>query len=202
MSNPNATATPFRQAAHPIDPIYLNRWSPRSFLEKEVPESTLLTVLEAARWAPSAFNLQPWRFIVAKTKEERERFFPFIGEFNRTWCEKAPVLILIVSKTTWEQGQIGSHAFDTGAAWAFLALEATRQGLATHPMTGIDFAKAREIVGLPEDYAVQALVALGYQGPKENLPEALQQREQPSPRNPIEDSIYQGAFGQPFQPLK
>nr|WP_240353171.1 nitroreductase family protein [Cohnella algarum] len=195
MSSLSPQVAPFRKADYPVDPIYLNRWSPRSFAEKDVPEETLFTVLEAARWAPSAFNLQPWKFIVAKTKEDRERFAPFIGEFNQAWCLKAPVLILIVSQKTWEKGDIGSHSFDTGAAWGYLSLEATRQGLATHAMTGIDFDKAREIVGLPDDYAVQALVALGYQGPKENLPAPMQEREQPSPRNPIRDSVFQGVFG-------
>lgn len=185
-----------RKPAYDIDPVYIGRWSPRSFLEKEVPENVLYSLLEAAHWAPSAFNLQPWRFIVARTKEEREQFYPFISEFNRAWCEKAPVLVLIVSQAVSQQGDNRSHAFDTGAAWGYLALEAVRQGLITHPMTGFDFDKAREVLSVPEDYAIQALIAIGYQGPKDSLPEALQEREQPSPRIPVEQLVYSGSFGQ------
>ena len=185
-----------RQANFDIDNIYLNRWLPRSFLEKEVPENVLLSLFEAARWAPSAFNHQPWRFIIARTKEDREKFHPFISEFNLAWCKKAPVLALIISKTSTENGPIPSHAFDTGAAWGFLALEAARKGLITHPMTGFDFAKAREILNIPEDYAIDALIAIGYQGEKSALPEALQERENPSPRRPVKELIFEGGFGQ------
>ncbi|WP_027091394.1 nitroreductase family protein [Cohnella thermotolerans] len=199
MSTLKEEVAQVRQAAYPIDPAVLNRWSPRSFLEKEVPENTLLSVLEAAHWAPSAFNAQPWRFIVARTREQREKFFPFIGEFNRSWCEKAPVLVLIVSKTVTDKGEFPSHAFDTGAAWGFLALEAAKQGLATHAMTGFDFAKAREILEIPEDHAIQALVAIGYQGAKENLPEGIRAREVPSQRVPVKDVLYEGSFGKSFK---
>ncbi|MBB6693747.1 nitroreductase family protein [Cohnella xylanilytica] len=199
MSTLKTEVAQARQAAYPIDEVNLNRWSPRSFLEKEVPETTLKSVLEAARWAPSAFNFQPWRFIVARTREERETFFPFINEFNRSWCEKAPVLVLIVSKKVSDKGDFVSHAFDTGSAWGLFALEATRQGLATHAMLGFDQAKAREILGVPEEYAIQALVALGYQGPKENLPDGMREREVPSPRLPIEEIAFQGSFGRPLK---
>jgi len=195
-----STASPVteRQPAYPIDPAVLSRWSPRSILEKEVPDNVLMSVLEAARWAPSAFNAQPWRFIVARTKEERETFHSFINDFNLVWCEKAPVLILILSKTVTDRGEFPSHAFDTGAAWGFLALEATKQGLVTHPMLGFDAAKARETLGIPDEYVPQALVALGYQGPKEALPEALREREVPSQRRPLEEIVYRGRFGRPI----
>ncbi|MBB6733155.1 nitroreductase family protein [Cohnella zeiphila] len=195
MSNASSPAVPQRQPAYPIDPDIVHRWSPRSFLEKEVPDNVLMSVLEAARWAPSAFNVQPWRFIVARTREERETFLPFISEFNRIWCEKAPVLILVLSKTVWERGEVASHAFDTGSAWGYLALEATKLGLVTHPMAGFDHAQARETLGVPEEYAIQALVALGYQGPKEALPEQLQAREVPSPRVPVGEIAFRGKFG-------
>lgn len=185
-----------RQAEYEIDSIYLKRWSPRSFLTKEVPEDVLLSLFEAARWAPSAFNFQPWRFIIARTEEARKRFMSFIGEFNQIWCKNVPVFALIISKKTSERGEIGSHAFDAGAAWGYLSLEATRKGLITHPMTGIDFEKARQVLNIPEEYAINALIAIGYQGEKEALPESLQEREAPTPRRPIKESIFEGLFGE------
>ncbi|MED1439370.1 nitroreductase family protein [Aeribacillus composti] len=185
-----------RQSEYEIDSIYLKRWSPRSFLTKEVPEDVLLSLFEAARWAPSAFNFQPWRFIIARTEEDRKRFMSFIGEFNQIWCKNVPVFALIISKKTSERGEIGSHAFDAGAAWGYLSLEATRKGLITHPMTGIDFEKARQVLNIPEEYAINALIAIGYQGEKEALPESLQEREAPTPRRPIKESIFEGLFGE------
>lgn len=185
-----------RQTTYPIDSVYLNRWSPRSFLEKEIPEEVLFSLFEAARWAPSAFNHQPWRFILARTKEQRETFYPFISEFNRAWCEKAPVLALIISKTDSDLGENRSHSFDTGSAWGYLSLEATRKGLITHPMTGFDFDKAREALNIPENYAIDALIAIGYQGEKEALPELLQQREVPSARKSLNEFVFEGTFSE------
>lgn len=184
-----------RKPDYDIDPVYVNRWSPRSFLDKEVPDDVLFSLFEAARWAPSAYNLQPWRFIVARTPEERETFYPFISEFNLKWCQSAPVLVLILSQKVTDKGENPSHAFDTGAAWGFLALEAVRKGLMTHPMTGFDFAKARDVLGIPDEYDIQALVAIGYQGPRERLPQELQAREQPSPRMPVQELLHAGVFG-------
>jgi len=195
----SSTSVNNRQADYEIDPVYTNRWSPRSFADKQVPDQDLYAVLEAARWAPSAFNIQPWRFILAREEADREKFYSFISEFNLAWCKAAPVLIMIVSSAVTDKGDNPSHAFDTGAAWGNLSLEATRRGLSTHAMTGFDFAKARDVLQLPDGYELQALVALGYRGPKERLPAALQEREQPSPRRPIEQSLFEGGFDQPLK---
>lgn len=189
----------YRKPDYAIDDVFVERWSPRSFLEKEVPEEILLTILEAARWAPSAFNEQPWRFIIAKTAEEREKFYPFISENNLAWCKKAPVLTLILSKKTRNGEPLISHSFDTGAAWAHMALQANKCGLVTHPMTGFDFDKAREMLEIPEEYAIEALIAIGYQGEKEDLPERFQDREQPNGRRPIMESIYSEKFGKEYK---
>lgn len=183
-----------RIAQYEIDEIFLKRWSPRSFSKKAVPEEKLMSLFEAAHWAPSAFNFQPWRFIVAKTDEEREKFYSFISENNLKWSKYAPVLTLIVSKKINNGTFIKSHSFDTGAAWGFLALQAVKIGLITHPMTGFDFEKAREVLGIPDDYNIEALVAIGYQDDKEKLPEELQAREQPNSRLPVENFIYNGSF--------
>lgn len=179
----------YRKSEYDIDSIFLERWSPRSFSTEEVEEEVLMSVFEAARWAPSANNMQPWRFIIARTKEDRERFYPFIMEGNRLWCEKAPVLVLIVSDK-----EDASHAFDTGAAWGFMSLQAKKKGLITHAMTGFDKEKAREVLNVPEQFDIQALVAIGYQDKKELLPEQLQEREQPSTREPLSTFLHEGTF--------
>lgn len=188
--------TKYRQAQYDIDPIYLERWSPRSFSSKEVEADKLNAIFEAARWAPSAANWQPWRFVYAKTKEDREKFLSFINENNVVWCKNAPVLVTILSKTTRnEEGDPNiTHAFDTGTAWGYLTLEATRQGLITHGMGGFDRNKAKEVLQVPEEYEVQAIFALGYYDPNVELPERLQKRELPSDRNPITRFVSEGIF--------
>ncbi|WP_248924600.1 nitroreductase family protein [Paenibacillus hamazuiensis] len=195
MNRATIKASDFRQPAFEITPQFIDRWSPRSFLEKEVPEQVLYSVFEAARWAPSASNLQPWKFIIARTEEDRERFYSFIMPGNLIWCKKAPVLAVIASHTTSERGFNAAHAFDTGAAWGYLALEATRQGLITHAMGGFEKDKAREVLNVPADYELHAVVAIGYQGDKEALPENLQEREQPNQRRPLKESLFEGTFG-------
>ncbi len=185
----------YRTSEYDIDEMFLNRWSPRSFSEKEVPRDIVLTLFEAAHWAPSAFNFQPWRFIIAQTAEERKTFHSFISESNLNWCKQVPVLSLILSKTVTDKGNsFRTHSFDTGTAWGFLALQANKKGLITHPMTGFDFDKAREVLKIPEEYHIEALVAIGYQDEKEKLSDLLQEREQPNNRRPLENFIFNGKF--------
>lgn len=180
---------------HNVSPLFLNRWSPRAFLEKEVEKTLLYSILEASRWAPSSSNEQPWRFIVAQSQEDREKFYPFIVSANREWCENAPVMIVLISKKITIKGlPNGLHAFDTGTAWGFLALQASLKGLITHAMGGFDAIKARAILNVPEEYDLHAVVALGYQGSKEILSEKLQERELPSSRRPLVESIIEGGF--------
>ncbi|CAG7645553.1 malonic semialdehyde reductase RutE [Paenibacillus solanacearum] len=182
-----------RVPEHEISPLVLNRWSPRSFLDRDIPEEDLLALFEAARWAPSASNEQSWRFILARKPEHRATFYEFINPSNRVWCEKAPALALVLSKKTNAQGQVHAHhAFDTGTATGLLALEATRRGLSTHSMGGFDRDKARSILGIFDDYELHSVIAIGYRGPKDALPEALQAREQPSTRRPLSDILFEG----------
>ncbi|WP_449537760.1 nitroreductase family protein [Ferdinandcohnia sp. Marseille-Q9671] len=183
-----------RVAAYDIDPTVINRWSPRSFLEKEVPEETLLSIFEAARWAPSGFNLQPWRFILARTNVDLERFHSFILPGNLSWCKKAPALALIVSDKTTEKGENPYHTYDAGTASGFLLLEATRKGLSTHVMGGIDRDKAREVLQIPDHFEIHSVIAIGYRGDKDVLPENLQEREQPNSRLPLADILFEGTF--------
>jgi nitroreductase len=185
-----------RQPDHEIHPQFLTRWSPRSFTDQDVSEDVLLSLFEAARWAPSGGNLQPWRFIVARTAEERAKFHTFIAAVNREWCEKAPILTVVVSYSKTANGNLNpSHSFDAGAAWGYLALEAANQGLITHAMGGFDRQQARETLGVPEDYDIHAVIAIGYRGPVEALAEKFQEREAPSGRQPISEIVFTGEFG-------
>jgi nitroreductase len=196
MSVERMNASDYRKSTYEIDPVFIDRWSARSFQEKEIPKETLLGLFEAARWAPSANNNQPWRFIVASTPEDRERFHSFINPGNLAWCAKAPVLVAVLSKTITENGSsYRTHGFDAGAAWVSLALQATKSGLITHPMGGFDRNKARTELQVPEEYELQIVVAIGYQGEKSDLSEELQEREKPSDRRPLQDLLSEGTFG-------
>jgi nitroreductase len=186
-----------RRTEYEIDPVYLRRWSSRSFDSRPIEEHVLMSLFEAARWATSANNEQPWRFIVAQTAEERERFYTFISESNREWCAKAPVLILVLSAKINSRGNVSrSHAFDAGTAWGYLALEAARKGLNSRPMGGFDREKAKEVLQIPEDFEPHIVAAVGYRGPNEALPERLRERDTPTLRKPIEETLFRGVFGQ------
>ncbi|KQX48889.1 MULTISPECIES: nitroreductase family protein [unclassified Paenibacillus] len=184
-----------RKADYPVHSIFLNRWSSRAFEPKEVTDETIYTILEAARWAPSGSNLQPWRFIVAKTESQKLKFQEFIKPNNRLWTDDAPVLLLIISNKLRQDGELnGAHAFDAGAAWASIAFQAHLLGLATRAVGGYDKDKAREVLHVPANYELHAVIALGYRGPRETLPEALQERELPNGRRSLDESIIEGSF--------
>ncbi len=186
---------------HDIDPLFIERWSPRAFTGEPIDDETLLSFFEAARWAPSSYNSQPWRFIYAKNGTEHwGRFLELLFEFNRGWAQNASALVILLSKTTFvppgktEASPATSHAFDTGAAWASLALQASLSGWHTHAMGGYDKDKARVALGVPDGYELQAAVAIGRLGDKSLLPASLQEREQPSPRRPLGELVAEGVF--------
>lgn len=189
-----------RRAAHPIDPLFLARWSPRAFDAREMPEEDLLTLFEAARWAPSAFNVQPWRFLYARRGDgDWERFLDLLIPWNRAWAHSASAIVYILSdslvETKWGGEQVShSHSFDAGAAWACLALQATRMGYQAHGMSGIEFDRARDELGVPERYRIEAAAVIGRIGDPSTLPEKLQARETPSDRKPIEDFAFRGGW--------
>jgi nitroreductase len=179
-----------RKPEHFVHPLILNRWSPRSYKPLPVSEANVHIVLEAARWAPSSSNQQPWRFYVARTPEEHEVFQSFISPGNRLWTDHAPVLILIASETRKDNGEPNAaHAFDAGAAWGILSLQASLLGLSTRAVGGFDKAKAREALKVPETVALHAVIALGYRGHPDRLPESLREREKPTDRRPLGESI-------------
>jgi nitroreductase len=200
MSNVNSTFAELtdevsanRNSVYPVSPVFLNRWSPRSFSNQAVTDQDLNTILEAAHWAPSSYNDQPWRFIVAKTDEQLTTFHDILSDFNRSWASKAPVLIVVASDKLRENGDPnGAHAFDAGTAWGYIALQATLLGLSTHAIGGFDRDKARTLLNVPDNYDLHAVIALGYQGDKNVLPEGLREREVPNTRIPLDKVVFEG----------
>ena len=186
----------FRKPQQDIDEIFVNRWSPRAMVGQEIDEKTLFTLFEAARWAPSANNNQPWRFIYARRNTKHwETFFQLLAEGNQVWAKNAAVLIVIISKTTFDNGKPSiTHSFDAGAAWVSLALQGSLAGLVIHGMQGFDYDKAKKILRIPDEYQVEAMVAVGKKGRKEDLPDYLQEREFPSSRKSIAELAMEGSF--------
>jgi nitroreductase len=190
-----------RTADHPIDPLFLERWSPRAFTGEAIPEAELMTLLEAARWAPSCYNSQPWRFLYARRDAEGwPRFLGLLVPYNQSWAKNAAALVILVSKTTLlppgteKEIPARTHSLDAGAAWANLALQAVRSGWAAHGMAGFDVERTAAELGVPSDYRVEAAIAIGRQGDKSLLPEALQAREKPSARMPLSQLAMEGRF--------
>jgi nitroreductase len=192
---------PDRQALHPIDPQFLQRWSPRAFTGETLDTATLLSFLEAARWAPSGFNAQPWRFIYGQAGTPAwAPIFDTLGDFNKTWAQRASALVLVLSRTTWTppgsaQAQPNhTHAFDAGAAWGHLALQVSLSGWHAHGIGGFDRDKARANLGVPADFQLHAVIAIGRLGDKSMLPEALAARESPSDRLPLSKLAAEGSY--------
>ncbi|MFB6189639.1 MAG: nitroreductase family protein [Halapricum sp.] len=187
-----------RTRTYDVDPLFVNRWSPRAMAGESVPEEEYMALFEAARWAPSAYNNQHWRFVyAAREDEEFETFLDLLNEGNRTWAEDAGVLVALFSKTTLDHNgeAAATHSFDTGAAWQNLALEATRRGLAVHPMAGFDWGAIHETLDVPaEEYDAEAMVAVGERADPETLPEDVREREQPSDRKALDEIVSQGRF--------
>ena len=190
------------ETQHPIHELLKRRWSPRAFAERAVEPETLRSLLEAARWAPSSNNEQPWRFIVA-TKNHRsewDRLFNCLVEGNRKWAYRAPVLILSVASLKFEDdGSPNRHAFhDTGMAVENLVIQATVAGLFVHQMAGYDVEKARAEFKIPDGYEPVAMIAVGYPGDPATLPDHLRERElKPRQRNPFSDFVFSETWGKP-----
>ncbi len=172
----------------------LKRWSPRAFDSRPLEEEKLLNVLEAGRWAASAYNEQPWRFVVGKKGEAKyEKIANSLIEWNRQWAGKAPVLILNLAKKTFRHnGKPNATAlYDLGQAVAAMALEAVHQGLVSHQMSGFDAEKATKALGISSDFQAVSVMALGYAGNMENLPDDLRQTEMSArERKPLEDLLF------------
>ena len=186
----------FRKPENDVDEVFISRWSPRAMSGEEIDEATLKTLFEAARWAPSSNNNQPWRFIYAcRNTPHWENFFNLLAEGNQIWAKNAVVLIVVISKTTFDSGKPArTHTYDAGAAWVSLALQGSLKNLVVHGMQGFDYDRAKKELQVPDDYSVEAMIAIGRHGKKEDLPDYQQEREFPSSRKSIAEIAMEGIF--------
>ena len=184
-----------------LDDVFLDRWSPRSFTDEPVTDDQLAALFEAARWAPSWMNNQPWYYLYATDGPDREALLGVIMERNREWAQRAPVVGLVVARTALE-GMMGrTRDFDTGSATMSLIVQATKLDLSVHLLGGIDLDAAHQLIDLDPDVgSVICAFVVGHRGPAEVLPDALQARETPSPRKPSSEFAVRGLRLPPTQP--
>jgi len=186
-----------RKAEYAIHPLILNRWSPRAMTGEGLSDDELMPLFEAARWAPSSYNNQPWRFLYAKRNTKYwDNFFNLLVEFNQSWAKNAAVLVVIISKKNFDHNNkpAVTHRLDAGAAWENLALEGSSRGLVVHGMEGFDYQKARDVLCIPEEYDIEAMAAIGKRAGKEVLPKEMQEREIPSQRKALKEMVIEGSF--------
>ena len=199
MAHPfQAEVEGLRPNPYSINPLILDRWSPRSMMGEEIQTQELMALFEAARWAPSSYNNQPWRFLYArKNTPAWPLFFDLMIDFNKGWVKNAGAIVLIISANNFEKNGKPSrtHSFDTGAAWMGMALEGSSRGLVVHGMEGFDYDKAKVSLSIPDDYQVEALVAVGKRAPAEALPDELRKKEAPRPRKALNEFVFEGKFG-------
>ena len=184
-----------RHPDHPIESLIYHRWSPRAMSGEPLSEQETTSLFEAARWAPSSYNGQPWRFYYARRETtEWDLFFPWLVEFNQGWAATAGLLIVVASRKNFEHNgkPSATHSFDTGAAWQNLALQGRAMGLVVHAMQGFDDQAAHEGLGLPDDMAVEVMVAVGRPAAPDILPEQLAAQEKPNQRKPITELVTEG----------
>ncbi|MCI4350031.1 MAG: nitroreductase family protein [Thermoplasmata archaeon] len=178
-----------------VSPWFVNRWSPRAFTDEPVDPEELQAIFEAARWAPSSSNEQPWLFVYAQRPEDRARLLPGLHPYNQAWAVHAPVLIYLFARRhlrSQDQGPVvnAKASFDAGAAWMSIALQAELFGLSAHAMGGILPERVYELTGVPEtEYEVMAAIVLGHRGDARRLPAAFAEREHPSPRRPLDEIV-------------
>ena len=187
----------FRKPTYRSEPVFHRRWSPRAMSGETLSDTEIHTLFEAARWAPSCFNEQPWRFLYARSGGAHwSTFFDLMVEGNQRWAKNAALLVVVVSRETFERNDSPSptHSYDAGAAWQSFALQGSQMGLVVHGMAGFDYAAARADLGVPAGYRVEAMIAVGKPGRVEDLEEKMREREVPSARKPINEFAFEGHF--------
>lgn len=194
------TESNHRHSEYPIDPLFLNRWAPRAFDGQPMPKADFLTILDAAHWAPSSGNGQPWRFVYAlRGTDGFDDAVGLLMDGNQVWAGNASALVFVIShaKRQSRDGTLvdnATHAFDSGAAWMAAALQAKLMGYETHGMAGIHKDRIAEHYGIPADYAVNMAFVVGKYGHKETLPEPLREREVQSTRKALAEVAFEGSF--------
>ena len=195
------TSANSRTSDYPIDPMFLERWSPRAFTPEAISEADLLSMLEAGRWAASSYNSQPWRFLYAlRDTPHWQTFFDLLVPFNQGWAKNASALMILVSNSLMrppgaeKDVPSHSHSLDAGTASGYVALQAMKMGWYVHGMVGFDMDRAFAELNVPQGYRVEAAYAVGKMGDKSSLPEAMQEREQPSQRRPLSELAFAGGF--------
>lgn len=190
-----------RNPDHAIDPMFVERWSPRAFTGEDIPVETLMTMFEAARWSPSSYNSQPWRFVWARRGTPSfERFLGLLTGTNPEWCKTASALVFVCSSETMtlpgksEPVPSRTHSFDAGSGWMSLALQAHLLGWHTHGMVGLNFAEVAGVLNVPLGFTVEIAIAIGRRGDPGQLSEGLRSREMPNARKPLAEIVFEGAF--------
>ena len=186
-----------RRAQAPADPQFMGRWSPRAFSPEPIAPEALASLFEAARWAPSCFNEQPWLFLYAVTPQDRALFLSCLVEFNQRWAGEAPVLVFVLAKKRFAKNGEPNRwaAFDAGAAWVSLALQARKLGLYAHAMAGFDGERAHEVLRVAKgDHDILAAVAVGKYGDPGRLPPDMKKSESPNGRKPLSEVAVEGAL--------
>jgi nitroreductase len=196
---PMIKGSKIRKADHPIDNIFLDRWSPRAMSGGEIPEADLMSLFEAARWAPSSNNNQPLRILYARRNTEHwPLFFNLLADSNQIWAGQAAALLVMVSKNTFDSGKPSrTHSYDAGAAWENLALQGSLKGYVVHGMQGFDYELARSSLNIPDGFTVEAMAAIGLPGNKDALPDYLREREAPNDRRKLPETVFEGPWAAP-----
>jgi len=185
-----------RHPEYPVDSLFLDRWSPRAMSGAPIAEHDLMVLFDAARWAPSSGNGQPWRMLYARRDTPQwPLFFELLNERNKLWCIKAAALIVFASRTVNDAGRESvTHSYDTGAAWENFALQGTMRGLVVHGMAGFDYTRAKSSLEIPAEFRVEAMAAVGYPGRLSDLEESFRPREMPSTRKSLREVVCEGPF--------
>lgn len=189
-----------RESSYPILHLLLSRASSRAFSEERLTEGELMSLFEAARWSPSSYNNQPWRFVYGRRGEkEWDILFNVLVDFNKSWCKNADTLIAVISRNNFEHNHKPARTshFDTGSAWMSLAIEAHSKNIIAHAMEGFDYDSLKKALNIPDSFTVEAMIAVGKQGDKTNLSEDLRKKEDPTIRKPLTDILAKGTF--PFK---
>ncbi len=185
-----------RKAEYKILNTILERWSPRTMSGEPLSQDELMSLFEAARWAPSSYNNQPWRYVYAeKDSAAWATFFNFLVSQNQGWCKNAGALIVVISKDTFDfNGEPSrTHSFDTGASWENLSIQGNAMGLVVHAMQGFDYDRVKKELNVPDGYTVEAMIAVGKPAKGGDL-EALQEMEEITQRKPLSEIVFKETF--------